>query len=106
MTLSERVRYMGRAVMSLRNNKTGFTTQNGLFMRDIEDKIEIAAIQQKVIDNIQLMKSQIQDVDNILSILNKRLFDVTQVIIYYKHIVYFIYIHECLIIHLYYSITF
>lgn len=65
--------------MSLRNNKNSFTTQNGLFMRDIEDKIEIAAIQQKVIDNIHLMTSQIQDVDNVLALLNKHLFDVSQV---------------------------
>lgn len=48
LTLSQRIGYLARAVMCMRSDKVGSAPHLGVFLQELEDKMEVAAIQQKV----------------------------------------------------------
>lgn len=46
--LSQRVEYLARAVVCMRSDQAGYAPYLGIFLRELEDKVEIARIQQQV----------------------------------------------------------
>lgn len=50
VTLSQRVEYLARAVVCMRSDQAGYAPYLGIFLRELEDKVEVARIQQQVSD--------------------------------------------------------
>lgn len=48
--LSQRVEYLARAVVCMRSDQAGYAPYLGIFLRELEDKVEVARIQQQVPD--------------------------------------------------------
>jgi nuclear pore complex protein Nup155 len=48
ITLLQRIEYLARAVMCMRSDQVGYAPQLGVFLRELEDKIDVARIQQQV----------------------------------------------------------
>jgi len=46
--LLQRIEYLARAVMCMRSDQVGYAPHLGVFLRDLEDKIDVARIQQQV----------------------------------------------------------
>jgi len=46
--LLQRIEYLARAVMCMRSDQVGYAPQLGVFLRELEDKIDVARIQQRV----------------------------------------------------------
>ncbi|KAK0174071.1 hypothetical protein PV328_007188 [Microctonus aethiopoides] len=50
--LSQRVEYLARAVVCMRSDHAGYAPYLGVFLRELEDKVEVARIQQQILDTI------------------------------------------------------
>lgn len=48
ISLSQRVEYLARAVVCMRSDQTGYAPYLGVFLRELEDKLEVARMQQQV----------------------------------------------------------
>ena len=49
VSLKERVSYLARAVMCMRSDKVGAAPHLGVFLRELEDLMEVVRVQQQVI---------------------------------------------------------
>lgn len=65
--------------MCMRNDKTGYAPYLGVFLRELEDKIDIAKVQELVLDSIGNLRGFHQNVEEAVLALNSALFDITQV---------------------------
>ncbi|XP_050089224.1 nuclear pore complex protein Nup154 [Anopheles aquasalis] len=52
--LSKRIEYLARAVMCMRSESAGFSAHNGVLLKELEDKLEVAQIQRQVSDALRL----------------------------------------------------
>lgn len=76
LTLKDRVQYLTRAVMCMRNDKVGYAPHMGVFLRDLEDKLEMARVQEEVLDCVANLRTP--HGEEAVSTLNSGLFDLTQ----------------------------
>ncbi|KFB48176.1 AGAP007999-PA-like protein [Anopheles sinensis] len=53
--LLRRIEYLARAVMCMRSESVGFSAHNGVLLKDLEDKLEVAQIQRQVYDALALL---------------------------------------------------
>ncbi|XP_058794102.1 nuclear pore complex protein Nup155 isoform X2 [Phymastichus coffea] len=51
-SLPQRVEYLARAVVCMRSDEAGYAPHLGVFLRELEDKVEVARIQQQILDTI------------------------------------------------------
>ncbi|XP_020280588.1 nuclear pore complex protein Nup155 [Pseudomyrmex gracilis] len=78
--LSKRVEYLARAVVCMRSDQTGYAPYLGIFLRELEDKLEVARMQQQILDiisNQQNLYDSMLVTDAKLR-LNSSLLDITQ----------------------------
>lgn len=52
LSIDQRYEYLARAVMCMRNSNVGSASQNGILLKDLEDKLEIARVQKFILDSI------------------------------------------------------
>jgi nuclear pore complex protein Nup155 len=50
--LSKRIEYLARAVMCMRSDTIGYSVHHGEFLRDLEDKLDIAQVQKQILDTL------------------------------------------------------
>ncbi|XP_012260855.2 nuclear pore complex protein Nup155 [Athalia rosae] len=50
--LSQRVEYLARAVVCMRSDQVGYAPYLGIYLRELEDNVEVARIQQQILDTI------------------------------------------------------
>lgn len=50
--LSKRIEYLARAVMCMRSDVIGYAAHQGEFLRDLEDKLDIAQVQKQIHDTL------------------------------------------------------
>ncbi|XP_011350489.1 nuclear pore complex protein Nup155 isoform X2 [Ooceraea biroi] len=80
VSLAKRVEYLARAVVCMRSDQTGYAPYLGIFLRELEDKLEVARMQQQILDII----SNQQNVFDSMTVtdaklrLNSSLLDITQ----------------------------
>lgn len=55
MTLQQRIEYLARAVMCMRSDTVGYSAHNGVLLKDLEDKLEVAQIQKQVLDAMSII---------------------------------------------------
>ncbi|XP_014476453.1 PREDICTED: nuclear pore complex protein Nup155 isoform X3 [Dinoponera quadriceps] len=84
ISLPERVEYLARAVACMRSHQTGYAPYLGIFLRELEDKLEVARMQQKILDIINNITNNQQSLHDSMTVkdaksrLNSSLLDITQ----------------------------
>ncbi|XP_023298970.2 nuclear pore complex protein Nup154 [Lucilia cuprina] len=76
--LIQRIEYLARAVMCMRNDGVGYSITNGVLLKELEDKLEIARVQKTVLDAVSALALTNNDANKAVENLNKILYDITQ----------------------------
>ena len=79
LTLVQRFEYLARAVMCLRSDQVGCAPQLGVFLRELEDMIDVARIQQQVLEAVTKLKGRHRMAEDAILRLNSCLLEITQV---------------------------
>ncbi|SPP81700.1 nuclear pore complex protein Nup154 [Drosophila guanche] len=82
ITLEQRIEYLARAVMCMRNGNVGSSVTNGIFLKELEDKLEIARVQKAVLVDMAALAQKRPDATAAVKELNYALYDITQL---YQH---------------------
>ncbi|KAL9706816.1 hypothetical protein quinque_010334 [Culex quinquefasciatus] len=77
MTLQQRIEYLARAVMCMRSDTVGYSAHNGVLLKDLEDKLEVAQIQKQVLDAMSIIPDK-NATRQAINQLNGTLFNLTQ----------------------------
>lgn len=91
LTLKQRLEYLARAVMCMRSDKVGYAPHLGVFLRELEDKIDIAKVQEQILNCIVNQRSTHQGAVEAVRKLNSSLYEITQVIILFLLYIFFLY---------------
>ncbi|KAK6639409.1 hypothetical protein RUM43_007682 [Polyplax serrata] len=79
LTLSQRIGYLARAVMCMRSDKVGSAPHLGVFLQELEDKREVAFIQQMVYDAVSDLHTHSPEIiEDAKTRLNNELFTCTE----------------------------
>lgn len=71
--------YLSRAVMCMRSENVGCAPQYGMFLRDLEDKVDIAKVQEKILRAIMNLPPGYPHKEEAIEALNVDLYDITPV---------------------------
>ncbi|XP_068150657.1 nuclear pore complex protein Nup154 [Drosophila tropicalis] len=87
ISLELRIEYLVRAVMCMRNENVGSSITNGIFQKELEDKLEIARVQKTVLIDMTALahnpqNANMQEASQAVKQLNFALYDITQL---YQH---------------------
>ncbi|KAH8298090.1 hypothetical protein KR018_006585 [Drosophila ironensis] len=82
ITLDQRIEYLVRAVMCMRNGNVGSSVSNGIFLKELEDKLDIARVQKSVLVDMTALASKNMEAAGAVKELNFALYDITQL---YQH---------------------
>lgn len=74
--------YLARSVMCMKSDKIGYAPQYGVFLRELEDKVEIAKVQEQILKAITNLRANHPNKEQAIAALNSNLFDITQVSLY------------------------
>ncbi|XP_050292883.1 nuclear pore complex protein Nup155 [Anthonomus grandis grandis] len=78
ISLKDRLAYLARAIMCLRSDKNGMASYLGVFLRDLEDKMEVARVQELILEEITNLRSQIENAEEAIMALNSGLYEISQ----------------------------
>ncbi|XP_017954054.2 nuclear pore complex protein Nup154 [Drosophila navojoa] len=78
ISLDVRIDYLVRAVMCMRNETVGSSVTNGIFLKELEDKLEIARVQKSVLAAMSLLLPTNEAARQAVKDLNIALYDITQ----------------------------
>ncbi|XP_072403168.1 nuclear pore complex protein Nup154 [Diabrotica undecimpunctata] len=76
--LKERLAYLARSIMCMRSDKIGYAPYLGVFLRDLEDKLEVAKVQEQILEAVMNQQNQIENYGDIVAALNSGLFEISQ----------------------------
>nr|CAA76635.1 Nup154 [Drosophila melanogaster] len=82
INLEQRIEYLVRAVMCMRNGNVGSSLSNGIFLKELEDKLDIARVQKSVLAAMTELASDKLEAATAVKELNYALYDITQL---YQH---------------------
>ncbi|XP_060525435.1 nuclear pore complex protein Nup155 isoform X2 [Cylas formicarius] len=78
ITLKERLTYLARAIMCMRSDKVGYAPYLGVFLRDLEDKMEVAKVQDLILDDITNLRNETPSAGEAIAALNSGLYEISQ----------------------------
>ncbi|XP_055597782.1 nuclear pore complex protein Nup154 [Uranotaenia lowii] len=78
MSLQQRIEYLARAVMCMRSDTVGYSAHNGVLLKDLEDKLEVAQIQKQVLDAMSILPENSMSMATAIKQLNSTLYNLTQ----------------------------
>ncbi|EDW63290.1 nuclear pore complex protein Nup154 [Drosophila virilis] len=78
ISLDVRIDYLVRAVMCMRNETVGSSVTNGIFLKELEDKLEIARVQKAVLGAMGSILNTNPAARQAIKDLNMALYDITQ----------------------------
>lgn len=78
ISLEQRIEYLARAVMCMRNDSSGFSIANGILLKELEDKLEIARVQKCILDTFSSYVTPDHNILQAIEKLNFTLYDITQ----------------------------
>lgn len=78
VTLLQRIEYLARAVLCMRSDQVGCAPQLGVFLRELEDMIDVARIQQQILEAVTKLKGRHRMAEDAVLRLNSRLLEITQ----------------------------
>lgn len=79
VTLRERLTYLARAIMCMRSDKVGYAPCLGVFLRDLEDKMEVAKVQEQILNAIINLEGSHPRAQEAINALNSGLYEISQV---------------------------
>lgn len=79
LNLKERLEYLTRAIMCMRSDKVGYAPYLGVFLRDLEDKMEVAKVQEQILEAVTALKGSHPAADEAITALNSGLYQISQV---------------------------
>lgn len=65
----------------MRSDKTGYAPYLGVFLRELEDKIDIAKVQELILDAVCTLRRNHPNAEEAIRALNAGLYEITQVIL-------------------------
>ncbi|EDW28316.1 GL19137 [Drosophila persimilis] len=77
ITLEQRIDYLVRAVMCMRNGNVGSSVTSGIFLKELEDKLEIARVQKAVLVDMTALAQKNPDASMAVKELNYSLYEIT-----------------------------
>ncbi|XP_055641373.1 nuclear pore complex protein Nup154 isoform X2 [Toxorhynchites rutilus septentrionalis] len=77
ISLQHRIEYLARAVMCMRSDTVGYSAHNGVLLKDLEDKLEVAQIQKQVLDAMSIIPDK-NYTSQAIKLLNSTLYNLTQ----------------------------
>lgn len=77
--LKDRLGYLVRAIMCMRSDKVGYAPYLGVFLRELEDKLDVTRVQEMVLEALMSMRGVNSNVEDAINALNQNLFDITNV---------------------------
>nr|CAD7455399.1 unnamed protein product [Timema tahoe] len=78
VNLDQRIFYLARALMCLRGDKIGYAPHLGLFLRELEDRLDIGYIQQKILVSVTNQRAHNRLAEEAIEKLNSNLYDLTE----------------------------
>lgn len=63
----------------MRSDKIGYAQFLGIFLRELEDKLEIAKVQEMILNAITNLREHNVNIEEAIAALNNNLFDITKV---------------------------
>ncbi|KAH8413233.1 hypothetical protein KR009_009074 [Drosophila setifemur] len=82
IALEQRIEYLVRAVMCMRNDNVGSSITNGIFLKELEDKLDIARVQKTLLVDMTALASKKVEAAAAAKELNYALYDISQL---YQH---------------------
>nr|XP_023029758.1 nuclear pore complex protein Nup155 [Leptinotarsa decemlineata] len=76
--LKERLSYLAKAIMCMRSDKVGYAPYLGVFLRDLEDRMEVAKVQEQIQEAISNLQGQVPNVQEAVAALNSGLYEISQ----------------------------
>jgi nuclear pore complex protein Nup155 len=70
--------YLTRAIMCMRSDKVGYAPYLGVFLRDLEDKMEVAKVQEQILEAVTALKGSHPAADEAITALNSGLYQISQ----------------------------
>lgn len=77
--LKERLSYLARAIMCMRSDRLGYAPHLGMFLRDLEDRMEVGKMQEQILEAVVGMRGRIPNAQEAIAALNSELFEISQV---------------------------
>lgn len=65
--------------MCMSSDQVGYAPYLGVFLRDLEDKMEVAKVQEQILDALVNLQGQVANATEAVVALNSGLYDVSQV---------------------------
>ncbi|XP_055712815.1 nuclear pore complex protein Nup154-like isoform X2 [Phlebotomus papatasi] len=81
ITLERRIEYLSKAVLCMRSETIGYSVQNGVLWKALEDKLEFAQVQKVIRDTISSVGENDFNTENAVKLLNSHLYNMTQLYI-------------------------
>ncbi|EEZ97868.2 nuclear pore complex protein Nup154 [Tribolium castaneum] len=78
LNLKERLEYLTRAIMCMRSDKVGYAPYLGVFLRDLEDKMEVAKVQEQILDAVIGLRESHPAAEDAIRALNSGLYQISQ----------------------------
>ncbi|KAL1505828.1 hypothetical protein ABEB36_005300 [Hypothenemus hampei] len=78
LTLKERLIYLARAIMCMRSDKSGYAPYLGVFLMDLEDRMEVARVQELILEEITNSREEIPNAEEAIVALNSGLYEISQ----------------------------
>lgn len=88
LTLQQRLEYLTRAIMCMRSDKVGYAPYLGVFLRDLEDKMEVAEVQKQILEAVCTLKGAHPAAEEAEVALNSGLYQISQVMEFKNYISY------------------
>lgn len=78
ISLQQRIEYLARAIMCMRSDSAGASAHNGILLKELEDKLDIARVQKQIMEAVDSLPVTSNTRDAVKS-LNCSLFNMTHV---------------------------
>lgn len=72
--------------MCMRSDKIGYAPYLGMFLRDLEDKMEVAKVQEQILEAVVALKGSHPAADEAVVALNSGLYQISQVCILFIYL--------------------
>ncbi|KAK9883024.1 hypothetical protein WA026_001236 [Henosepilachna vigintioctopunctata] len=79
LNLKQRLAYLARAIMCMSNSQTGYAPCLGIYLRELEDKLDVAKVQEQILNTLQNMNTgHNPDILEAISALDSGLYQISQ----------------------------
>ncbi|XP_044758799.1 nuclear pore complex protein Nup155 [Coccinella septempunctata] len=79
LNLKQRLAYLARAIMCMSSSQTGYAPCLGVYLRDLEDKLDVAKVQEQILSALKNMNNgRTPSINDAISALDSGLYQISQ----------------------------